>query len=205
LQRNQVIRALLFVAVLIGVAPASAQEATNAKSAISGMVQLTVQPSRDRAAQRSIFGQLLYLQHELGPEGLSAFVQLYHDQSLSSGFLGAGRQIGDFQLAIAVGPARFGDRTHLTLNPWVYYVKGDIEGSLYAERYLGKTDAPWYFKGHAQKLFENGLIVGVYGETGVGVGPMIGYQIVKSTSLTFTVPVIARSGLAGVAILRFDF
>lgn len=161
---------------------------------------------RSNTEGQNQLGKMLYAEKSIG-NGWGVYGQLYHDAEFHSAYAGVTKQIGNVTLGLGAGPAWYLGRTWTTLNPWLYYEdERKIEGLLYAEVYRG--DPVRFYKGYLQKTFENNLILGVYGESLVGVGPMVGFQVTESMSIRITVPTSYRpdeGGAKALVLLRFTF
>ncbi len=169
---------------------------------ITGEVQFAGYVSRHKSEKSSHLGKILYLEKEIAND-FSGFVQLVHYQDFTSAYIGVAKKFGDFQVAIGAGPARYGNTTRTAISPWVYYAHEDsgIEALVYGERYRHEKDGTWFYKGYFQKSFGNGMIVGAWGESEVGIGPMLGYKFTDAMSIRITVPVTKQPDEARVRAL----
>lgn len=189
------------VIMTLAQAQATGQNSTPAESAptnsvetekVSGGVYLQVEAvshlSRNKSEQSNLLGKIVYLEKEVNDDGLSVWAQAYSDAAFDSVYLGLAQKLSNFQVALGVGKARYDGSSRSLVNPWVYY--GDeergLEGLLYAEVYRGEP--VHFYKGSFQKKFENGVIVGVYGESFAGIGPMLGYQFNEHFSVRVMIP-----------------
>lgn len=145
---------------------------------------------------KPLFAEKLYIEKTLPGSGdISVFGAFYYSGEFHSAYAGVGKKFGDLQVAIGVGSARFDGTNHFAVNPWVYYSKaGLVEGYLSAEHYSREEAEPWFFTGYVHKDITEKVFVGVYGESGFGVGPMIGTSLFdKKLKIWFSVPVASRS------------
>lgn len=161
---------------------------------------------RSSADGRNLFGKILYAEKSIG-DGWGVYGQLYHDAEFHSAYAGFTKQIGSVTFGLGAGPAWYFGRTWATFNPWIYYEnERKIEGLLYAEVYRG--DPIRFYKGYLQKTFGNDIILGIYGESFVGVGPIVGLQMTDSLSVRVTVPTSYRpdeDGAKALVLLRLTF
>ncbi len=195
-----------FLAVLVGVLGAfsntmAAEEKVEGYG-ITGEVQFAGYVSRHKSEKSSHLGKILYLEKEIAKD-ISGFIQLVHYQDFTSAYIGVAKKFGDFQVAIGAGPARYGNITRTAISPWVYYAHEDsgIEALVYGERYRHEKDGTWFYKGYFQKSFGNGMIVGAWGESEVGIGPMLGYKFTDTLNIRITVPVTKQPDEARVRAL----
>lgn len=176
--------------------PAESDSTTTVEIEKAGGVFLQVETvshlSRNKSEQRNLLGKIGYLEKEVNDDGLSVWVQGYHDAAFQAVYLGLAQKFGNLQVALGTGKAYYDGRSRTLANPWVYY--GDeergLEGLLYAEVYRGEP--VHFYKGSFQKTFENGVIAGVYGESFAGIGLMLGYQFNKHFSVRVVVPMVLQ-------------
>jgi len=139
-------------------------------------IQLAEQVSAGHG--KPLFAEELYVEKTLPGSGdISVFGAFHVDKNFRSAYAGVGKRFGDLQVAIGVGSARFDETSHLTVNPWIYYSKDGLEGYLSAEHYGNEKIEPWFFTGYVHKDVTEKVFVGVYGESGFGIGPMIGTSL----------------------------
>jgi hypothetical protein len=166
-------------------------QAQETDDAMYAQMRFTLMQSADKAYQNNLFVKDIYIEKPISAD-YSFFVTASHDQYFESLALGVGKQLGNLQLAIGVGKARYDRESRLLVNGWIYYENNnDDEAILTAEHYSEEPDEPWYLTGYYQRRFDN-LLMGVYGETSVGVGPMIGVIFGESTKLWLSKPIIYR-------------
>ena len=200
---NWFVRLFIAIAMMVSNVAFASDGKSLAEKQVSGTyvsLEAAYHRSRDTRVTPNFLGKTLYAEKEIG-NGLLVFTQVYHDPEFSSVFVGVSRKFGDFQVGLAVGPSWYDGRRWNTVNPWLYYGKDGIEGSLYAEAYKG--DPVRFYKGHLQNTFSNGIIAGVYGESFAGVGPMVGYQFTEHLSVRVMVPVTVRPDEGGAKVLVF--
>jgi len=135
----------------------------------------------------------LYVEKTLTDEE-SVWGLVYDDPAFRAMYVGGAKKFSDLQVAVGIGSARYGRMSHLIVNPWVYYSKNSLEGYLSAEHYSREEAEPWFIKGYVHKDITEKVFVGVYGESGFGVGPMIGTSLFdKKLKIWLSVPVASRS------------
>ncbi len=179
--------ALVFGAWVVPVLSAEAESA-----GIFVQAQGVYKLSKNKDEQRSLFGKTLFVEKELpNADGLSIFGSAYHDEEFKSVFLGVAKKFGDFQVALSVGPAWYDNTRRVVYSPWVYYEADGVEGLAYTEYTPKDKDEPWFVKGYIHKRFGN-YLAGVYGENGLGVGPMVGFYPQEKVKVWAMVPVISQ-------------
>jgi hypothetical protein len=148
----------------------------------------------------------LYAEKPLAIHDVSAFLVVHHDRDFSSAYVGLARMFGDLQLGLGVGSARYDNRNHAVLNPWLFYAGEAAEIFLSAEHYGDEDDAPWFYKGQASRRFAGSLFAGVHGEKDVGVGPLFGWRN-GNIRLWGAIPVVGRphDGPRGIAGIQLEF
>jgi hypothetical protein len=174
---------------------------------VSGEIRLVSMQSRDKSIQDDLFSKELYLERALA-DGYSAFGAAYHNQEFESAYLGIAKQFGDAQVALGVGRARYDDISRLVVNPWLYYHANQYTGLFTAEHYSNEPDDPWYYKGYIERKFNDSYLVGLYGEKGMGAGPMVGMYLGSQTKIWATAPIISRPNQGGMRTLfglTFEF
>lgn len=169
----------------------AAAPSTDVDAGVSGEIRLVWMQSRDTSIQENLFSKELYLEKAL-VDGVAAYGVAYHDEAFESASCGIARQLGDFQLAIGVGKARYGDITHRVVNPWLYYHANEYTALLTAEHYSKERDKPWYYKGHIERKFGGSYLVGLFGEKDIGAGPMAGVYLGSQTRLWVSTPIVSR-------------
>lgn len=200
---------VIFAMSFVGYAHSADNTAPDAEieSGFSGEIRLIANQSRDKSVQDNLFSKELYLELALA-DGFSAFGAAYHDQEFESAYLGIAKQLGDFQVAIGAGGARYDDLSHFVLNPWLYYQANQYTGLLTVEHYSNERDDPWYYKGYIErKVFER-YYIGAFGEKDIGVGPMLGMYLGSQVNVWASVPIIYRpsqGGMRSLLGLTFEF
>jgi len=165
---------VLVVVALVASVPAFAAEENS-----DLFIQATEQVNAGNG--KPLFAEELYVEKKMLPDSgdisVFGFGAFHIDGGFHSAYAGVGKKFGDLQVAIGVGSARFDETSHLTVNPWIYYSKDGLEGYLSAEHYGNEKIEPWFFTGYVHKDVTEKVFVGVYGESGFGVGPMIGTSL----------------------------
>jgi hypothetical protein len=115
-----------------------------------------------------------YFELPLGDSDWSAYATVYSDGYFRSSYFGLTRYLGDFQVALATGPASYDGQIRTTYNSFVWYNTDEVEVLAEAEYYDGDSH-PWFFRGYAYKKNEK-FFYGVYGETYSGTGPAAGFN-----------------------------
>lgn len=205
-------RATLIAMFAISVtSPVCADEAVapeaEAGHGLSGELRLVSMQSRDKRVQQSLFTKELYVEAALA-EGVSAFGIVYHDREFESASLGLARQLGDFQIGVGVGKARYDGTSHLVVNPWLYYQSDNYTGLLTADHYSNETDSPWYYHGYIERRLIDRNLVGLYGDKDVGAGPMVGMYVGGRAKVWVSVPMIyqpSQGGMRSLLGLTFEF
>jgi hypothetical protein len=85
------------------------------------------------------------------------------------------------------------EKYHTTLSGFVYYKTKEWEAELLAERYRKDPDAPFYGEAYIQKKVTESLWLGLYGDTDLGWGPRLSYEVSNRVSVWFT-PLAHRKG-----------
>lgn len=150
-------------------------------------IQLTHRVAREPGV-KSTTGGLFYIEKSWEPFG--TYGQLYADREFSQGLVGLFALYGDFQFALGIGRSEYDNTSFSTAAPWVYYGNKDIglKALLYTEYYYknGERDDRWA-KAYVEKSLGN-LGLGVYSERGMGVGPLLSYQVTPHVKVWGTVP-----------------
>ncbi len=195
-----------FLAVLVGVlgslSNTMAAEEKVEGYGITGEVQFAGYVSRHKSEKSSHLGKILYLEKEIAKD-VSGFMQLVHYQDFSSAYIGVAKKFGDFQVAIGAGPARYNHATRTAVTMWTFYTSegSGIEALIYSERYRHEKEGAFFNKGYIQYTGGSGLILGFWGESEVGIGPMIGYKFTDTLNIRITVPVTKQPDEARVRAL----
>ncbi len=161
-------------------------------------VQLTYRNGRN--SQRDLFGRQVYLENPLGDSGYSVWASAYKDQEFKSAYVGLALKEGNWQFGLGLGSAWYDDRRRNAITPWVYYSSAEYVGLFIAERYLGDHEDPWFYKGYFQKKIGS-FGIGVYGEKGAGIGPMLSYNITKSVKVWGAAPVAKKPSDGGFSFI----
>lgn len=161
-------------------------------------VQLTYRTSRK--GQRDLFGRQVYLENPLGDSGYSVWASAYKDQEFKGVLVGLAKKEGNWQFGLGLGSAWYDEKRRNVVSPWLFYSSDEYEGLLLAERYMGDHEEPWFYKGYAKKKFGD-FGIGIYGEKGMGIGPMLSYKLTKSMELWGTVPVAKKPSEGGFGLL----
>ncbi len=161
-------------------------------------VQLTYRTGRK--SQGDLFGRQVYLENPLGDSGYSVWASGYKDQEFKSVLVGIAKKEGNWQVGLGLGSAWYDEKRRNVVSPWLFYSSDEYEGLLLAERYMGDSKDPWFYKGYA-KMKVGDFGIGVYGEKGMGIGPMLSYKLTKSMELWGTVPVAKKPSEGGFGLL----
>lgn len=167
---------------------------------VSGEIRLVSMQSRDKGVRADVFSRELYLEMALA-DGLSAFGIAYHDKAFESASLGIAGQLGDLQAGIGAGKARYDGGLHLVVNPWLYYQSGKYTGLLTADHYGNEAVTPWFYHGYIERKLDDRYLAGVYGEKGIGAGPMMGMYLGGLARIWVSVPVFGRPSQGGMRSL----
>lgn len=159
-------------------------------AALIGEVQVSYQAARNSSVQRSLFRQFAYLEKPINTE-YSVFGSAYQDQEFKTLGIGVARKFGDFQVGLGIGKAYYDGENHTMPHGFVYYAHENDEGLLSVEKYLKESVDSTFVKGYYSRQFGS-WIAGMYGETGMGVGLLVGYKLTKTVKLTFVVPAVAK-------------
>lgn len=139
----------------------------------------------------SIIAYSALLMYSEGDTPIDFFTYAYYDDYFKSLYFGISREIGDYELALGVGPAEYDDKHWTVLNPWLYYDNGVYEVLLYGEYTLNESSNDrWFYKAHIYRSFYENWFAGIYGERFVGLGPLIGYNFSEKISMWFSTPVM---------------
>lgn len=176
-------------------------------SGVSGEIRLVSMQSRDKSLQDNLFSKELYLEKAM-TDGFSAFGAAYHNKEFESAYLGIARQSGDVQVAIGIGSARYNGLSRLVVNPWLYYHTDQYTGLLTAEHYNNEPYDPWFYKGYIERKFDGNYLIGLYGEKGMGAGPMVGIYLGSHAKIWASAPITSRpnqGGMRSLLGLTFEF
>lgn len=154
----------------------------------------------------SLLTTQIYAEKALPFLDVSVFLVMYHDKEFRAVYSGLARKFGDLQLGLGVGNAWYDQIRHPTINPWLYYATDDADLYLTAERYSRESTAPWFYKGYASQRVTGQFFAGLYGEKGIGAGPMISWRN-GNIRIWAAVPVVDRTdaGARGIAGVQFGF
>lgn len=106
------------------------------------------------------------------------------------------------EFGVMVGVAHFEDDSPVSVNPWLFYENQYVEIMIFGEHYFA-TKRPDYFRGHAY-LDIGQFLIGVYGESEVGIGPSLAIPLEKEATLR-TVAAISEQSVSVVAFLQLRF
>jgi hypothetical protein len=149
-------------------------------------------------------GKQLYVEKDLGESDTAVFGMVYHDEAFKEVQIGLAKHLTEgVQVGIGVGEARYDEESHHVISPWVYYTHEDIEAVLLAEFY--SNDSSHFVKGYLHKGVTRQLSVGLYGETDLGVGPLVTYQLTDSLKVWGAVPIVDRGDVMMVIGVVVEF
>jgi len=159
-----------------------------------------------RGAGNSLLATQIYAEKALPLQDVSAFLVVHHDKEFRAVYAGLARKFGELQIGIGVGNAWYDQIRHPTINPWLYYATDDVDLYLTAERYSRESTEPWLYKGYASQRVTGQFSVGLYGEKGLGAGPMISWRN-GNIRIWAAVPLVDRTdaGARGIAGVQFGF
>jgi hypothetical protein len=100
----------------------------------------------------------------------------------------------EMQVGVSLGVARYTskDDSRLSVSSFWYWKTDSLETEVVLERY-GGHDPYLYYRIYAQTPISKKLVVGVYGEQGIGWGPRIIWPLNENIKLWLT-PLVERSG-----------
>ena len=156
------------------------------------LFELQVTGHSGHGARRSLLATQFYAEKALPGREVSVFLVANRDQEFRSVYAGLARQFGDLQLGIGFGNAWYDSRRHMTVNPWLFYRRDDVDAFARAERYSREDKAPWFYKGYVRGRVADSIFAGAYGEKDFGVGPLIGWGS-GSFKIWSAVPVVDRT------------
>ncbi len=149
-------------------------------------------------------GMQLYAEKSLGETNTSVFGMFYHDEAFKEAQVGlAQRFTEDLQIGVGFGKARYEDESRWVISPWLYYAREDIEAIVLAEFYA--NDPEHFVKGYIHKGVTERMSAGLYGETALGIGPMVRYRVTDSLNVWGAVPVFDRGDVKGVTGVVIQF
>ncbi len=143
-------------------------------------------------------GKNLYAEQTL-TRNTSALLNHYEDDFYESTYAGLARQIGDVQVGLGLGEARYDDTSHFAYNPWLWYQKNGWEGYVEYE-YPPSDNDNYYYRGYLYKDIGSYLFAGVYSERNVGSGPVVGVKFeAESAGVVFNIvkPTFNKPGMGG--------
>lgn len=162
------------------------------ESPFYGRLDLQYQKTKNKDEQLSLFGKILYGEY-LVTEKVSVTGTVYHDKEFRGVYAGLAYQATDeLQLGLATGRVKYDDRDWTVWNPWAYFESGDYKMLLYAEWYPKDREEPRWFKGYLEKKLSERFSGGVYGDSTVGLGPMLAFYFNKQARIWGTVPVTLK-------------
>jgi hypothetical protein len=149
-------------------------------------------------------GKQLFLEKGFsGKSDMSVFAMVYHDESFKEAQLGLAKWLtNELQLGVGLGKARTGGSNISVISPWLYYENDDLRVDLLTEAYsAGKP----FFKVNLEKDVSGSVYVGLYGETGVGLGPKVGYKVNDHISFWASRPVVDRGDVQLLFAVNLEF
>ena len=135
------------------------------------------------------FTQEAYLELAVGDGGVLLWANPYRESGYTSAVIGIGKTVGNWTFALGAGQAR-SDGTRIAVrSAWLGYETDKTELMLTAERY--DNAGPAYWQGYAQRRMGRHFY-GLYGETGVGIGPQATFVLNDHLRLRLAIPVADR-------------
>jgi len=183
------------------------REQTPAERVVEISGELEVNYYSGRKGASDLIGKQLYVEAKLPESDVSVWGFVYHDPEFHELYAGLAKQLGNWQVALGAGVARYGGENHIVITPWVYYESDDYEVSFLIERYLNEQDEPWFYKGTLKKKFGS-YAFGIYGEKGIGIGPLFSYAVSDALELWCAAPIALQPEEGGAAFilgLRYGF
>lgn len=154
-------------------------------------MQATSYHSESSHEQQSLIGLEMLVQRSIGDQGFGLFAFAYHDNEFWGSYFGIVQGLGNLEFGLGIGPAEYGGQRWTVVNPWVYYTDGNYDGTLYLEYIAEESNGEeWFYKYHFYRSFGEHWFAGIYGERGLGAGPMLGINITKNLSTWLSTPVI---------------
>ncbi|MEK9151400.1 MAG: hypothetical protein AAB547_02110 [Patescibacteria group bacterium] len=183
----------LFVAILAALMFVPAAQAADKEEEKANDLFAEVTLAYHARNKDSSFSKQLYLEKGIaGTAGLSVWGFISHESEFSFAYVGLGKKLGDWQLALGAGCAWYGDICHTTVNPWAYYEADGLTILLNAEHYDREKEDPWFYLGYVHKKLGDSLFIGAYGESAVGIGPVIGWAFNEKVKVWVAIPVASR-------------
>lgn len=195
---NVFVKAVLFLLLFLLPFSALANEPETAESPFYGQLLL-----HDYHGDGTFYAQEAYAQYDVGKNGVAVWVTGYRDQEFWSASAGLAKNWDNgWTVALGAGKARFDGENHTVIAPWIGY-EGELwEFTLSAERYSGGIT---YYQGYLQRRFGERNYLGLYGETGFGVGPSFTREFNEHVAFRIAVPVAERGDTSVLASLIFTF
>lgn len=175
------------------------------ESPFYGRLDLQYQKTKNKDEQLSLFGKILYGEY-LVTEKVSVTGTVYHDKEFRGVYAGLAYQATDeLQLGLATGRVKYDDRDWTVWNPWVYFERDAVKASLYSEYTKRDTNHPWFVKGYVEYKLGEKYFLGIYGESFLGVGPMVGTYLTEKIRLWAMIPVADKANMRAMAGISVEF
>lgn len=190
------IKATLLLVLLLLPFSVTAQEAE--ESPFYGQVVV-----HDYHGEGSFLSQEAYFQVE-NDNGIALWVTGYRDEEFWSASTGVSKTWDNgWTAALGVGNASFDNDNQTFVTPWVSYNSDEWEFLLSAEYYQGGYDP--YYQGYLQRRVGERHLLGIYGESGVGIGPAFTFGLTERVAFRVVVPVADKDDTKVLTSLIFTF
>jgi len=157
----------------------------------------------DYQGDSSFYAQEGYFQIE-NDNGVAVWATGYRDSEFWSASAGLAKTWNNgWTVALGAGKSRFDSESHRVIAPWVGYESEEWEFLLSAE-YYSHTGTP-YYQGYLQRRIGDRHFIGVYGETGFGIGPAFTFGMNEHVSFRIALPVADQSDTKVLASLILTF
>ena len=136
--------------------------------------------------------------------GVAVWVTGYRDDEFWSASTGLSKTYDSgWTVALGAGKARFDGESYNVIAPWVSYNSDTWEFMLSGEYYDGGGDP--YYQGYLQRRIAERHFIGVYGETGFGIGPAFTFGVNDRVAFRIAAPVTDRGDTSVLATLILTF
>ena len=157
----------------------------------------------DYHSDSSFIGEEFYFQAET-KNGVAVWATGYRDSEFWSATTGIAKAWDNgWTIALGGGKASFDGDHQMVIAPWMSYNSDEWEFLLSAEYYRGGYDP--YYQGYLQRRFGEHHFIGIYGETGLGIGPAFTFGLTERVAFRFAVPVADKGDTKVLASLIFTF
>lgn len=175
-----------------------ADEPSDTESPFYGQLLL-----HDYHGEGTFYAQEAYAQYDI-KDGVAVWATGYRDQEFWSASAGLAKTWDNgWTVALGAGRARFDGTNHSVIAPWVGY-EGELwEFTLSAEHY--SRGGGTYYQGYLQRRFGERNYLGLYGETGFGIGPAYTRELNDHVAFRLAMPIAERGDTSVLASLIFTF